>query len=98
MCLNKQGTLTLLKLNSPKEIMQDNHVIIFGSAFSKEISSIQYFMRANTTRGLHITHERFTFEYLNKKHVFFIEGQNSLNFKMSKSIEISTLIIILKVK
>ena len=51
---------------------------------------------ANTTRGLHITRERFTFEYLNKKHVFFTEGQNPSNFKMSKSIEISTLIIILK--
>ena len=88
MCLNKQGTLTLLNSNSPKEIMQDNHVIIFGSAFSKEISSIQYFMRTNATRGLHITRERFTFEYLNKKHVFFTEGQNPSNFKMSKSIEI----------
>ena len=46
-CLNKQGTFALLNSNSPKEIMQDNHAIVFGSAFSKEISSIPYF-RANT--------------------------------------------------
>ena len=37
---------------------------------------------ANTTGSLHITRERFTFEYLNKKHVFFTEGQNPSNLKM----------------
>ena len=43
-----QGTMALLNSNSPKEIMQDNHVIVFGSEFSKEISTIPYF-RANTS-------------------------------------------------
>ena len=48
MCLNEQGAMALLNSNSPNEIMQDNHVIVFGSASSKEISSIPYF-RANTS-------------------------------------------------
>ena len=35
--------------------MQDDYVIVFGSAFSKEISPIQYFMRKYNTWFAHYT-------------------------------------------
>ena len=54
-CLNKQWTLALSNSTSPKDIMQDNHVIVFVNEFSKEISSVHHFMRKYNTSFAHYT-------------------------------------------